>query len=190
MTQIFRDRTLARGPRQTCAYMERAGSDEGHLVILDRSGGAKCDERMYCREEQAGDKRITVSGDVTTFSRARGRTCAPVWPVTRTSFWECDGKRKIRVESSGVTPSWSRATGLAPVLRQVTTSSIVVLASKNADHPLRRYQTKTKCRFRRVLPHSAQLLGFRRDRYGECPLQADGWSSTPGPVRCCSPNGI
>ena len=56
------DRTLAQGLRQTCAYMERAGSDEGHLVIFDRTGGAKWDERIYRREEQAGGKQITVWG--------------------------------------------------------------------------------------------------------------------------------
>ena len=165
------DRTAAQGLRQTCAYMERAGSDEGHLVIFDRTGGAKWDEKIYCREEQAGGQRITVWRMRRPCVEPGGRTCAPVWPIARTSFLECGVKRKIRVESSGVTPSWSRAAGPAPAFRQATPSSIVVLASKNPDHPQRRRQTKIKCRFRRVLPHSARLLGFRRNRYGACPLQ-------------------
>ena len=56
------DATLAQGLRQTRNYMERAGSDEGHLVIFDRTGGATWDERIYCREERAGGHRITVWG--------------------------------------------------------------------------------------------------------------------------------
>ena len=56
------DATLAQGLRQTLNYMERAGSDEGHLVIFDRTGGATWDERIYCREERAGGQRITVWG--------------------------------------------------------------------------------------------------------------------------------
>ena len=54
--------TLSRGLRQTRVYMERAGSDEGHLVIFDRTGGTTWHERIYCREEQAGSQRITVWG--------------------------------------------------------------------------------------------------------------------------------
>ena len=54
--------TLANGLRQTRAYMDRAGADEGHLVIFDRTGGATWGERIYCREEQAGGQRITVWG--------------------------------------------------------------------------------------------------------------------------------
>ena len=54
--------TLAQGLQQTRNYMERAGTDEGHLVILDRTRGATWDERIYCREEQAGSQRITVWG--------------------------------------------------------------------------------------------------------------------------------
>ena len=56
------DSTLAQGLRQTRNYMERAGSDEGHLVIFDRTGGATWDERIYCREERADGHRITVWG--------------------------------------------------------------------------------------------------------------------------------
>ena len=56
------DTTLAKGLQQTRNYMERAGTDEGHLVIFDRTRGATWDERIYCREEQAGSQRITVWG--------------------------------------------------------------------------------------------------------------------------------
>ena len=56
------DLTLAQGLQQARNYMERAGSDEGHLVIFDRTGGATWGERIYSREEQAGGQRITVWG--------------------------------------------------------------------------------------------------------------------------------
>ena len=69
--------TLAKGLRQTRAYMERAGSDEGHLVIFDRTRGATRDERIYCREEKAGDQRITCMGDVKTCRRSRGHAGLP-----------------------------------------------------------------------------------------------------------------
>ena len=54
--------TLAKGLAQTLAYMQRAGADEGHLVIFDRSQGASWDDRIFRRIEKAGGKRITVWG--------------------------------------------------------------------------------------------------------------------------------
>ncbi len=54
--------TLGKGLRQTRAYMDRAGADEGHLVIFDRTEGRTWDERIFCREEEEGGKRITVWG--------------------------------------------------------------------------------------------------------------------------------
>ncbi|MCY4188679.1 MAG: hypothetical protein OXD30_09365 [Bryobacterales bacterium] len=54
--------TLQAGISQTRAYMERAGAEEGHLVIFDRSKGASWDQKTYRREEQSNGKRITVWG--------------------------------------------------------------------------------------------------------------------------------
>lgn len=54
--------TLAKGLAQTLAYMQRAGADEGHLVIFDRSEDASWDDRIFRRNEKAGGKRITVWG--------------------------------------------------------------------------------------------------------------------------------
>ena len=54
--------TLGKGLRQTRAYMDRAGADEGHLVIFDRTEGRIWDERIFRREEEEGGKRITVWG--------------------------------------------------------------------------------------------------------------------------------
>ena len=54
--------TLAKGLAQTRAYMDRAGTDEGHLVIFDRTGSRTWEERVYRRDEDEGGKRITVWG--------------------------------------------------------------------------------------------------------------------------------
>ena len=54
--------TLAKGLAQTSAYMNRAGTGEGHLVIFDRTDGATWDEKVYCRRVRDGGRRITVWG--------------------------------------------------------------------------------------------------------------------------------
>lgn len=42
--------------------MQRAGTDEGHLVIFDRSEGASWDDKTFQRNEKVGGKLITVWG--------------------------------------------------------------------------------------------------------------------------------
>ena len=74
------DRTLEQGLRQTCAYMERAGSDEGHLVIFDRTGGSEVGREDLPSGGASGRQADHCLGDVTTLRRAGGRTRAPVWP--------------------------------------------------------------------------------------------------------------
>ena len=54
--------TLAEGLPQTQAYMDRAGTDEGHLVIFDRTPDRTWEERIFFRNEQQGGKRISVWG--------------------------------------------------------------------------------------------------------------------------------
>ena len=56
------DATMNAGLAQTRAYMDRAGTDEGHLVIFDRTEGLAWDDRIFRRDEIAGGKRITVWG--------------------------------------------------------------------------------------------------------------------------------
>ena len=56
------ERTVQEGLGQTRAYMERCGTNEGHLVIFDRSEKRTWDEKVFKREESAGDRRITVWG--------------------------------------------------------------------------------------------------------------------------------
>ena len=50
------------GLAQTLAYMRRAGTDEGHLVIFDRSKGASWDDKTFRRSEKVGGKLITAWG--------------------------------------------------------------------------------------------------------------------------------
>ena len=54
--------SLAVGLSQTRAYMDRAGADEGHLVIFDRTAARTWDERIFRRVEDEDGKRVTVWG--------------------------------------------------------------------------------------------------------------------------------
>ncbi len=56
------ERTIREGVRQTRAYMDRAGSGAGHLVVFDRRKGRSWEERIFLREEEAGDGVVTVWG--------------------------------------------------------------------------------------------------------------------------------
>ena len=55
-------RTIHEGLEQTAAYMDLCGSYEGHLVIFDRSDKRSWDEKIFSREESAGDRSIIVWG--------------------------------------------------------------------------------------------------------------------------------
>ncbi len=56
------ERTVREGLEQTGAYMERCGSNEGHLVIFDRSEKRTWDDKIFKREESAGERHVTVWG--------------------------------------------------------------------------------------------------------------------------------
>ncbi len=56
------ERTVQEGLGQTRAYMERCGTNEGHLVIFDRSEKRTWDEKVFKREESVGNRRVTVWG--------------------------------------------------------------------------------------------------------------------------------
>ena len=56
------ERTLRPGLEQTRAYLDGCDADEGHLVLFDRSEDKPWDEKIYCRDEVVGDRRITVWG--------------------------------------------------------------------------------------------------------------------------------
>ncbi len=55
-------RTIREGMRQTRAYMDRAGSAAGHLVVFDRREGRSWEERIFRREEGAETGVVTVWG--------------------------------------------------------------------------------------------------------------------------------
>jgi|LGOV01.1.fsa_nt_gb hypothetical protein len=54
--------TVADGLEQTASYMERCGTDEGHLVIFDRRKGKTWDEKIFQREEDFRGRKIKVWG--------------------------------------------------------------------------------------------------------------------------------
>ena len=57
------ERTIREGLAQTADYMDRCGAQAGHLVIFDRGTGARWEDKIFRREEQALDgRRITVWG--------------------------------------------------------------------------------------------------------------------------------
>ena len=56
------ERTVEQGLAQTRAYMSRCATAEGHLVIFDRTAGKSWEEKVFRREETAGDAEITVWG--------------------------------------------------------------------------------------------------------------------------------
>ncbi len=56
------ERTLREGLEQTAGYMDRCGSQAGHLVIFDRSEGKAWDEKLFRREESLDGRTITVWG--------------------------------------------------------------------------------------------------------------------------------
>ncbi len=55
-------RTIDEGLKQIAAYMERCGTDCGHLVIFDRSEERSWDEKVFRREASAGTRQVTVWG--------------------------------------------------------------------------------------------------------------------------------
>ncbi|GAG19490.1 unnamed protein product, partial [marine sediment metagenome] len=56
------ERTMAEGVEQTAAYMDRCGTNEGHLVIFDRSKEKTWDEKIFQREEEYQGKMVKVWG--------------------------------------------------------------------------------------------------------------------------------
>ncbi len=54
------DSVLAKGLDQISDYMDRCGTDEGHLVIFDRSEKRTWEEKIFRQSEMAGNKPVTV----------------------------------------------------------------------------------------------------------------------------------
>jgi hypothetical protein len=56
------DKTIEEGLRQTYEYMDKCGTDEGHLVIFDRRENVSWDEKIFEREEEYNGKKIKIWG--------------------------------------------------------------------------------------------------------------------------------
>jgi len=53
---------LLEGLEQTAQYMDKSDATEGHLVIFDRNAKKTWTQKIYQRQEQIGDKTISVWG--------------------------------------------------------------------------------------------------------------------------------
>ena len=56
------ERTVHEGLEQTAGYMDRCGSEAGHLVVFDRSEGKRWEDKVFRREERMDGRAITVWG--------------------------------------------------------------------------------------------------------------------------------
>jgi hypothetical protein len=56
------DKTIEEGLRQTYEYMDKCGTDEGHLVIFNRDEKVAWEEKIFERDEEYNGKRIKVWG--------------------------------------------------------------------------------------------------------------------------------
>lgn len=54
--------TLHDGLRQTLEYMDRCGTDDGHLVLFDRTPDRSWEEKIFSREEIYHGKKIYIWG--------------------------------------------------------------------------------------------------------------------------------
>lgn len=57
-----RERTLAEGLEQTADYMDKCGSDKGHLIIFDRRPERTWDEKVFRETRGAAGKTVEVWG--------------------------------------------------------------------------------------------------------------------------------
>ncbi len=56
------DSVIAKGLVQIGEYMDRCGTDDGHLVIFDRSEKRTWKQKVFRREEITGEKSVTIWG--------------------------------------------------------------------------------------------------------------------------------
>jgi len=54
--------TIKEGLAQTADYMDRVDTDEGYLVIFDRTPEVPWEEKVLLRQERCGKHRIGVWG--------------------------------------------------------------------------------------------------------------------------------
>ncbi|MDE2997578.1 MAG: ATP-binding protein [Gemmatimonadota bacterium] len=56
------EQTVRDGLEQTRAHMDRCAAEEGHLVVFNRTAGVSWNDRIFRREEETEDAKITVWG--------------------------------------------------------------------------------------------------------------------------------
>ena len=56
------DTTIAEGLRQTAWYMDRCRAESGHLLVFDQRPNKSWEERIFRRQERAGETPVTVWG--------------------------------------------------------------------------------------------------------------------------------
>lgn len=56
------EKTIKDGLGQTWEYMDRCGTNEGHLIIFDRREGVSWEVKLFVREEEYQGQRIIVWG--------------------------------------------------------------------------------------------------------------------------------
>ena len=56
------DKTIGEGLRQTYEYMDKCGTDEGHLVIFNRNEKVDWDEKIFEKEDEYNGKKIKIWG--------------------------------------------------------------------------------------------------------------------------------
>ncbi len=56
------ERTIEEGVSQTVKYMDICGTNDGHLVIFDRSENRTWDEKIFRRQQTVEEKSVTVWG--------------------------------------------------------------------------------------------------------------------------------
>ncbi|MDM8538683.1 hypothetical protein QUF70_18160, partial [Desulfobacterales bacterium HSG17] len=56
------EKTITKGLEQTFKYMDKCGTDQGHLVIFDRRKKKTWEEKVFTRQEVFQGKRIMVWG--------------------------------------------------------------------------------------------------------------------------------
>ncbi|MBW2100256.1 MAG: ATP-binding protein, partial [Deltaproteobacteria bacterium] len=56
------EKTISDGLQQILQYMDRCGTDEGHLVIFDRTPSKNWKEKIFTKAETIQEKTIMVWG--------------------------------------------------------------------------------------------------------------------------------
>ncbi len=56
------EKTISEGLEQTWRYMDKCGSEHGHLVIFDKRKSVSREEKIFRREEEYKGRKIAVGG--------------------------------------------------------------------------------------------------------------------------------